>query len=234
VSNWLARRHDLRITDKARQQFARQCGIGKVEEHVDVEPPSDKYVFRRKGGSWELIYEGEQKFSRHRKGMDLIAHLLRNPGKPVYAEDLYAAAGVAHAGLTPSQASYAAEQGTQNRTGRTKPGGVDVDDAADPQARAAYQERLQELYEERAEAEQNNDIGRQERLREEIEEVEKQLTARARPLSERFRKRASKSIRDAIEQIKRDHPPLGRHLSRITTGTSCSYSPPDPPLNWKF
>src|SRR5205823_736981 len=136
---------------------------------------------------------------------------------------------------TLSQASYAAEQKRQDRAGSiSRRGGVDVDDPTDPQARASYRERLQELYEKRAEAERNNDIGRQERVQEQIEEVGRQFKAHGWRRSERFRKNARNLIRDAVEQIKGDHPPFGRHLSAIKTGTSCSYRPSDPPPNWKF
>lgn len=53
---------------------------------------------------------------------------------------------------------------------------------------------------------------------------------------ERARSAVTKRIRDALQRIEKNHPPLGRFLSsRVRTGYECTYVPdPDQPVAWRL
>ena len=105
----------------------------------------------------------------------------------------------------------------------------------DQQARTAYRQRLTELDEELAEAEQWNDTERASRLRAEKDFLVRELAAatglggRPRRLgaeSERARLNVTRAIRSAIARIRDRAPAAAAHLDQaVRTGTRCSYSP---------
>ena len=241
VQGWSARRRDLRITHEERERFAREYGIGEVEVDADADRSVDEYAFRKKDGSWELIYEGKQRSSSDDlKGFYLIAHLLRSPGINVYAGDLLSAAGVEQSELTPAQRAHVAELAAEHAAADRKPLGINVDDVHDLKTRTSLKERRDELLAELAEAKRDNDIGREQQVQQKIEEFHKHVkSAYGRSGSfpkerSRFRRNVSKVIDTARKRIQQDHPSLGSHLAdTIKTGTFCSYRP-GTHLNWKF
>jgi hypothetical protein len=105
----------------------------------------------------------------------------------------------------------------------------------DDTARQHYAARAQELAGELAAAEADNDIGRRERLRIELDALIDQLEAAAglhgRPRtfvssSERARTAVSKAIRRAIDAVDDAEPVVADVLRRtISTGTTCVYQP---------
>ena len=111
----------------------------------------------------------------------------------------------------------------------------------DATARQQIKARLDDLAEEIAEAEDWADPERAARARAERDALLHELSAaaglagRTRLLGdqgERARKTVTARIRDVIARIDRVHPALGSHLrATITTGTSCTYSPPAP-VTW--
>lgn len=124
-------------------------------------------------------------------------------------------------------------------------GFTDAGEVLDPQAKAAYRQRLTELRDELAEAQEFNDVGRVEKLQDELEFVTQELVG-AVGLQGRARKAASpqesarvnvtRAIRTAIARVAEVHPALGRYLTQtIKTGTFCVYVPdPHTPLTWQF
>jgi hypothetical protein len=115
----------------------------------------------------------------------------------------------------------------------------------DARAKAEYRAKMTELNAELEEAESNNDAGRVEKLRVEIDALERQLTSalglggrdrKSRSHMERARWLVTNSIKRAISKIRAGDPALARHLStRIRTGNFCSYtSDPDHPLVWRL
>jgi hypothetical protein len=105
----------------------------------------------------------------------------------------------------------------------------------DEKAKATYRRRASDLRAELDEATANNDVGRTERLRAELEALGEEL-ARAVGLGGRDRKAASdvermrvnvqRRLRDAIERVRAHSPTLGRYLdASIRTGSFCSYRP---------
>ena len=114
----------------------------------------------------------------------------------------------------------------------------------DPQAKAAYRARLDDLQETIDEAEAMNDPERAAHARTEYEEIAHELAAatglggRDRPAAsdaERARVNATRAIRKTLRRIEAHDARLGRQLARsIKTGTFCSYEPdPDHPISWQ-
>ena len=132
-----------------------------------------------------------------------------------------------------------------DRTSERIPAPSSPTPALDAQAKAAYKRRLEALRDELSEAEANNDIGRAERARSEMDMLAEQLRGalglggRDRPVAndlERARSAVGKRIRVEIKRIRAAHPSLGRHLvATITTGYFCAYQPErDVAVNWEL
>ena len=121
----------------------------------------------------------------------------------------------------------------------------DAGDILDPEAKAAYRRRLEELEEDLLQAESWNDAERVARAREERDILARELAAavgiggrdrRAASASERARISVTRAIKGALLRIRKHSPALGRDLTAtVKTGTYCSYSPdPRLPVAWRF
>ncbi|MDQ3936168.1 MAG: transcriptional regulator, partial [Actinomycetota bacterium] len=115
----------------------------------------------------------------------------------------------------------------------------------DPQAKAAYRSRLEELREEVEEAESFNDPERAAHAQEEIDFIARELAGavglggrdrKAASASERARVNVTRTIKAAVDRIGDNDAALGRHLDQsIRTGTFCSYEPdPAAPVAWRL
>jgi non-specific serine/threonine protein kinase len=217
-------------------QLAAQIDIGGVS-HPESANSKVTGVFRREGEFWTITYSGITFRLKDAKGLRYIAYLLARPGQRIHVLDLInAVEGSAENG----KAIHAESEDLA--IVRDIGGAVPTLDA---RARAEYRTRLRDLHADLEEAEQMNDLGRSERLRNEIEMVGHELTAslglggRARTPSgslERGRGLVGKNIRAVLQKIRHQHPALGRHLvSAIITGNFCAYQPePDQPISWQF
>jgi hypothetical protein len=117
-----------------------------------------------------------------------------------------------------------------------------VVECAHAPARRAYQQRLADLESDLAEAEENADLGRLERLRAERSMLAAELAGalglggRARfggDSGERARKAVTMRIRAAISSIAAQDDTLARHLrNTIRTGRLCSYQPEEA-VSWR-
>jgi non-specific serine/threonine protein kinase len=118
-----------------------------------------------------------------------------------------------------------------------------VDHVLDERAKRDFRHRLEELRAEAEEAERNNDRGRGEAARTEIDALTEQLASavglggRDRTTGavvERARSSVTKAIRSAIRLIGMNDPALSRLLAQtVHTGTFCSYQPPaEMTLSW--
>jgi tetratricopeptide (TPR) repeat protein len=185
-------------------------------------PASASGLFRREGEYWTLAYEGTVVRMKDSKGLRYIAELLREPGREFYASDLLG--------------STTEGRGTLQ---------ADLGPVVDAASRAAYVRRLEELRDELAEAEANNDIGRAEKARTEVDFLAGTLSGavglggrqrRSGSVSERARLTVTKAVKAALGKIQREHPAMGRLLANtIRTGTFCSYEPdPGAPIAWTF
>jgi hypothetical protein len=187
-------------------------------------------VFRREGEYWSVMFEGRSVRVRDSKGMRYLAALLAGAGREHHVLDLV--------GMDAGP--------TGRSTGELEADGWDDAGAIlDPQAKKAFRQRLGDLREDLAEAEEWNDSDRAERARAEIDALTKALAEavglggrdrRAASSSERARLNVTRAVRSAMARIVESHPELGRHLdATIRTGIYCAYTPdPRIPPPWEF
>ncbi|MGA9721284.1 MAG: hypothetical protein WBQ86_02420, partial [Candidatus Binatus sp.] len=172
------------------------------------------------------------------KGLGYIAHLIAHPGHRIHVLDLFAQVGGSGAAPAPT-----ADLQAEDLEVVSDPG--DASEVLDSRARAEYRQRLSELHAELDEAERNNDPGRAERTRNELDSLTDGLRSalglggRSRRFTaetERARGTVSKSIRVSLERIRRSHQELGAHLSTcIRTGYFCAYLPdPGRQPSWRI
>ena len=185
----------------------------------------------QEGEYWAFHYEGGVARLRDSKGLRYLARLLRNPGQEVHALDLVVGGG----------AGAGSARVPQPELGRA--GAGDAGAMLDPQAKAAYRRRLEDLREELDEATFNNDVGRAARAQEEMDFLLAELAAavglggrdrKAASDSERARQSVTRAIKGAIERLGEANPPLGDHLrSTVRTGIYSAYVPdPRVPIDW--
>ncbi|MCZ0961067.1 tetratricopeptide repeat protein [Paracoccus benzoatiresistens] len=163
--------------------------------------------FARVGQGWVVAFEGRQALLPDLKGFSDICRLLERPGEEVHCLDLAERLPAEHGG----------------------------DAVLDDRARAALKARIRDLQEEIADAEERNDIGRTERLRNEFETLVETLSdalglggrsRRLGSLAERARTTVTWRIRHAVKRVTAAHPELGRHFAHtLHTGTFCCYNP---------
>jgi tetratricopeptide (TPR) repeat protein len=175
---------------------------------------------------------------KDRKGLQYLATLLERPDVEVHAIDLVngpvdaAARGRSAGGAGAPEGELALSDGG------------DAGALLDPEAKAAYRERVAELREDLEEAERFHDVERASRLREELEFVGAELARavglggrdrRASNAAERARVNVTRAIRGAVRAIAEHDARLGHHLERsVRTGVFCAYQPgPAGPDAWR-
>jgi hypothetical protein len=190
-------------------------------------------VFRREGEYWTVMFGGMTVQIRDSKGMRHLARLLREPGRELHALDL-ARPDV----VSPFSPSGSAVKLSADRLAGAGP-------VLDPEAKAAYRLRLEDLQADVDEADAFNDPERGARARQEIEFLTDELAGAvglggrdrmAASSAERARVSVTRAIRAALARITEQSPDLGRHFeATIRTGTFCSYNPdPRVPMSWEI
>jgi hypothetical protein len=206
------------------------------------QPPAPS-IFQREGEYWTLAFGGVVCRLRENRGMRYLALLLQHPNEELHAlrivaDDVLpdaAQPGTVLRGSVPEV--VATEENPQA-------GFSDAGELLDPQARAAYTQRLADLQAELAEAQAYNDSDRTDRLQEEIAFLTQELSQavglggrvrKAAAATERAHVNVTKAMKSAINKISKSHPALGHHLRQtIRTGTCCSYtSDPRSPISWQ-
>jgi hypothetical protein len=182
-----------------------------------VDGPAARIIrFRREGADWVIEQSTGQLRWRSAVGMEMLARLLREPGREFSALELRGSDLV----------------------------GSDSGEMLDAQATQSYRDRAAELRESIAQAEQMNDVGRAESAREELERLEQELrraiglggrVRRAGATYERARISVTKAIRAALKKISEQDAELGAHLERsVKTGQLCVFSPdPTADVRWE-
>jgi tetratricopeptide (TPR) repeat protein len=181
-------------------------------------PGVEQHGFMRRHGRGWLVEVGD-----HRTvvpdlvGMAYLAELVAHPAQPISALTLAGGGGA---------------------LGETR------HEIIDRQAREAYVERARELAEDLAEAEADNDLGRTDRLRIELDAVVAQieeatgLGGRPRAFTneqERARTAVRKAIKRAIDEIRGADPVVGEILgAAVVTGSVCMYTPASSPHNVRW
>jgi hypothetical protein len=192
-------------------------------------------TFRREGEYWTLEYQGRRCRLRDSKGLQFIANLIGTPGREVRASDL------ANSMVGPRSPGDRHHHEAATFAGNLGDAGAILDG----QAKLQYRVRLRELRAELEEAEGNNDLGRAESARAELEAIETQLASalglggrdrKSHAHSERARWMVTNSIKRAIAKIDQMNPRLGFHLRAcLRTGNFCTYTPdPERPVTWKL
>ncbi len=189
----------------------------------------------REGDYWTIVFGGKTTRLKHVKGLLHIQTLLSSPGREFHALNL-AGGGSSQLDTGPGSASAAAILDA-TRVGELSVvadlGGAG--ETLDSAAKAAYRQRLTELREELAVAEENGDVDRASNLEDEIEAITTELRravglmGRDRmvgSVTERARLNVTRAIKTAVERIAEHDADFGRLLARtIRTGTFCCYIP---------
>jgi AAA ATPase domain len=206
------------LLEKAR--LARSdLGLEAMEQPVE---PGSRFV--REGDFWTIAYGGKTMRLRDLKGLRYIAFLLAARGREVHVLELVAAVD----GAPPADAIVG--------DGLHAAGVAGLDPLLDPQAKAEYRGRIEDLRTELEEARGFADGERAARIEQEIDALVEELAraaglgGRDRQMSspaERARVNVTKAIRTAIKLAGRESPALEGHLTAsIRTGRFCSYAPP--------
>ncbi len=207
-------------------------------------PSSAPHIFHFEGEYWTLVFQGTVARLKDTRGMHFLAHLLQHPGQEFSAIALGAdTPDFSTSSLTGTSLLSEARDPTMATVHIA--GVTDAGEVLDPQAKATYRQRLKELQAELSEAQEFNDAGRVEKLRDELEFVTQELVGavglrgRARKAAspqERARVNVTRAIRTAITRVTETHPALGQYLTQtIKTGAFCVYVPdPYTPLTWQF
>ncbi len=187
-------------------------------------------AFRSEGEYWTVNFASTTCRLKDARGLHFIAQLLQHPHQEFHVITLITIGAVLNEELADVHAFQDPSLPCDNIEGSS-----DAGEMLDPQARAAYKQRLSELREELAEAQRFHDLGRSEQLAAEIDFLTHELTSavglggRARRVgsqAERARVNITRAIKIALRKITEHHPALGQHLATtIKTGAYCSYTP---------
>jgi len=164
-------------------------------------------IFKQEQAIWHMQFDHLEITMPDLKGFHDIARLLASPESDVHCTEL-----------------MGGESSMDEK-----------DFTMDDRARREYEEHILELQRSINEAEEYNDIGRKEKLQEELEYILAHLSKnfglgkrprKMKSSAERARAAVTLRIRSAIKKIAAHHPTLAKHLSNsIRTGVFCSYSP---------
>lgn len=164
---------------------------------------------QRQGELWLITGCGESVHVKDSRGLQMIARLVAEPGNPLHVLELSGSSSEVDGG--------------------------DAGPALDPQARAAYRDRLRELLVTRDEAEAMGNASNAARAQHEIEALTAELERafglggrerRVGAASERARSNVQRRISHGLEQIRAASTRLGEHLTAtLKTGTYCVYAP---------
>lgn len=183
--------------------------------------PAPQYRFVKKSG-WYIKYDKTETFlPGDLIGLEYIQQLLKYPGQEIHVTEFLAEL----TGKPESKAAF----GSQEK--------------ADPQMKEEYKSRLQQIVEERRQAQADNDEALLDRLNQEVETIGSRLMeirdfcgkkATFADDVKKMRRRISKKIKEALEMIRESDPALFTHLDHaITTGSMLRYAPEDQ-LGWVF
>ena len=191
-------------------------------------------VFRPEGEYWTIGYRGSTFRLRDAKGLRHLHRLLADPGREFHVTDLVTVTGETRA-----------HSGGAAREGLSIVSSSDAGSLLDPEAKAAYRRRLEDLREQADEAGSWGDAERAARAEEEIAALADELARavglhgadrKAVSTAERARVNVTRAVKSAIERIAEHDRALAHHLSStVRTGTFCAYVPaPDDPPTWQL
>lgn len=197
----------LKATEEARAR-----AFGPTSARVPAKPrevSSPTFIaLVREGDVWLVTSKTSAPFHlKHSKGVEYLDFLLGSPGREVYVLSLVG----------------------------TEEGPEDAGAILDEKAKQQYKQRVEDLEDQLAEAEQMGDRGRATRAREELEKLAEQLASavglggrnrKAASNVERARVNVQRRIKDTIRRIAEHDAALGSYLdATVRTGTYCIYRP---------
>jgi hypothetical protein len=239
-----ALREHERAPAPASEDRAGRVPIPTPVEAASAQLAAAGQLFRPEGEYWTVAFAGTVRRVRDIRGMRYLARLLSHPHEEVHVLTLAAESPI-------PWESELTSGGTRQRVAdlgaaadAVLTGFTDAGEVLDPQAKAAYRQRLQELRAELDEAQAYHDTGRVEKLQAELEFLTRELsqavglggrTRKVASAAERARINVTKALKVAIRKIAEQHPALGQHLAQtIRTGTFCVYKPsPHRPTTWQ-
>ena len=210
-----------------------------VDRKLKEQVPPDK-TFHQEGDYWTIAYQGKVVRAKNTDGLHYIAYLLRYPHREIHVLELVASVGGPPEGITPLSPKEREAAALKVQAGFGDAGPI-----LDPQAKAIYKRRLDDLKTELVDAQRDNDLGRIAKVEQEIEFLTQELVQavglggkdrRAASPADRARVNVQRSIKAALDKLSEHHPALGRSLAgTIHTGMYCAYTPdvrlPSP---WQF
>ncbi|HEX7560258.1 MAG TPA: hypothetical protein VF386_13735 [Usitatibacter sp.] len=166
-----------------------------------------RLVLECRGEMWWLAAGGDNGvLLKDTKGLSYLQALVREPCRELHALDLVGLRDDGDAGVV-----------------------------LDTKAKAAYRERVESLREQLAEATSQNDLGRAERARTELDALATELSRavglggrdrRAVSPAERARINVQRRLRDVLRRVQAENEALGEHLAlSVRTGVFCVYLP---------
>jgi hypothetical protein len=171
---------------------------------------AESFSMNLEGDVWTVRFGERSALVRDSKGLRMLARLIRQPDRDIHVLDL-------------------------SGTGAAIADSGDAGPVLDAQARRQYQERVRELQEELEEADELNDQGRADAIRDELDFIARELSrafglgGRERTsgsAAERARINVRRRIKDALQRVDEQLPGAGRYLENtIKTGSYCRYSP---------
>ena len=186
------------------------AGSGSVPTGARTGP---RYQFHRKGGLWEIVFDGgDPFFLEDTLRARYLDYLLHHPNEPISAFDL--------------EAAVQPEKGEA----RCK---TSVQPESDPQAIREYRLALRQLQAARDKARTAGDQEEVQRLSPEIKALQSVLKggSETADTGERARDNVRKAVRAVIKQLRsgdRNQRAFAEHLaSRVSTGYECLYSLPE-------
>jgi len=181
---------------------------------------------------------------RDARGLRYLAYLLRHPHQQIHVLDLAASTADLQ------EEDWTGSAGERNKMALAELGVRvsrlgDAGAILDPQARAAYKRRLEELRDEIEEAQALDDTARADHIEQERDFLIQEIASavglggrerRAAAPAERARVNVTRAIKAALEKLATYHPVLRHHLkATIYTGLFCSYTPDLDRLScWQF
>jgi hypothetical protein len=207
----------------------------------------EQAIFRKEGEYWVIGYGRKSFHLKDTKGLGYLAHLLRHPAAEFHVLDLVGGVAGQREDDETNQSVHGLPRGEQDleKAGIHIGSLGDAGEMLDEQAKVAYRRRLSELREELEEAKEVGNVGRAEKVEQEIDALTSELSRavglggrnrRAASASERARQSISKTIKSVVERIAQSDARLGDIFSRcVKTGNFCSYQPdPARPIAWEL
>jgi hypothetical protein len=216
--------------------IAADCGMTRLLAALDQPdepgpPGPGALTLSREDGFWLISHAGKRARVPDSLGLRYLDLLIRNPGQELGATELVQLAAAGGGDRDSLASAQARSHGLRDAPNADA-------DVLDRQALAAYRQRLTDLDDELAEAEQWHDPERASQLRAEKDFLVRELAAatglggRPRQLgseSERARLNVTRAIRTAISRVRDRAPDAAAHLEQaVRTGTRCSYTPHQP------